>query len=110
LNVIVRNHQELAKSVARRTRFAKWAMYSLALAVLIAAVLVVIHTHLITTSKGNRTVSNESPSAPAHTSPTPEAGPVDAGAPAAAYPVDVDIIEYFKRDGQAATTEYRGRE
>ena len=43
LNVLVRNHQELAKSVARRTRFAKWAMYSLALAALIAAVLVVIH-------------------------------------------------------------------
>ena len=54
-------------------------------------------------------MSNESPSAPAHTSPTPDAGPVDAGAPAAAYPVDVDIIEYFKRDGQAGTTEYRGR-
>lgn len=42
-NALVRNHGELIKSLAWKACLAKWAIYALAAAALVAAAIVIIH-------------------------------------------------------------------
>lgn len=51
-------------------------------------------------------MSDDPPSSAADTTPTPE--PAAEMVPAA-YPVDMEIVEYFQREGRGGRTESRGR-